>query len=81
MKYLLPLILVGCATELTPDEREYRDNENAAKWELCKEIYKAHGKPTISYHDHGPHKTHKAWEVRDDLMHNQCHRLLRGVWD
>ena len=60
---------------------EYRDAENAHKWEVCKAVYHRAGKPTISYHRHDKRFRHSPMEIRDDLTKNNCHRILRDVWD
>jgi len=77
---LLTLLLVGCASTLTPDERQYRDVENALKWDACQKIYAEHGKPTISKHAHGRTRKHRPHEVREDLILNNCQSILRD-WD
>ena len=60
---------------------EYRDAENANKWEVCKDVYHRAGMPTISYHSHDRHFKHTAMQIRDDLRTNNCKRILRDVWD
>ena len=60
---------------------EYRDAENSAKWDLCQAVYNRAGKPTISYHGHHKRFRHSPMEIRDDLRRNNCHRILKDVWD
>jgi len=60
---------------------EYRDAENAHKWEVCKAVYKRAGAPTISYHRHDKRFRHSPMEIGDDLFKNGCHRILKDVWD
>jgi hypothetical protein len=76
---LLFSMITGCATPLTEAERENRDYaraERAAKLEVCQRLYKSLNKPMISTHAHRRGIKHRDWEVRDDLWHNNCHRLL-----
>ena len=71
--------MASCATVNT-DEFEYRDAENAIKWEECQRVYRDRGIPTLSYHHHQRGAPHKPWDVREDLSVNQCDAVL-GEWD
>lgn len=76
------LLLVGCAETLTQEEREYKNVENALKWDRCQEIYNELGKPTVSRHIHGKTRKHRPDEIREDLMLNNCHQILKRMgWD
>lgn len=77
---LLTLLVAGCAQTQTSEEREYRYQEDVMKWERCQEIYRHHGKPTISRHPHGGR--HWPAEVREDLWLNNCFQILKRTgWD
>lgn len=81
------LMLVGCASNLTPDEIEYRDAERAEQWRLCEMVYKANGVPTVHMghsHDRRYERLHSQKEaIRSDLLHNDCRRILKqtGLWE
>jgi hypothetical protein len=75
MRVLLLLLLAGCAT--VDEDTEYRDAENANKWAECQRIYRDLGAPTVSHHHHQRGRSHKSWEIREDLVLNQCSTLVR----
>ena len=77
------LILACSSAPLTPEEREYAQVERTEQWRICKSIYRAAGMPTYSTHMHSKNRKHKDWEVRDDLLDNQCRMILKraGLWD
>lgn len=73
---LLLFLIASCSTtRMTPDEREYVENERAAKWEACTRLYRAAHRPWISKHSHVYGK-HRDWEIEEDLWMNNCHKLL-----
>lgn len=83
---LASLLLCGCATadDITKEEREYRQAVDLANWKLCEEIYLAYGKPTFHKgHTHRIKNISSNHYVRQDLMSNNCKRLLKsgGLWN
>lgn len=84
MRYLLPLILLsGCASTMTDDEREYEQAEDYHQLALCEKVYEQLGAQMVSHHMHRDGRRHRHWEVKEDLRLNQCDRLLRrsGLWE
>ena len=75
MKYLIPLILAGCAA--MPEESLDRYRIDEANWLNCAYVYKREGK--ITYHEHIHEKAGK-WEIRSDLSLNNCRRVLGDEW-
>lgn len=81
MKYLLLLLLAGCASNLTEEDRAYRDVVDRGNWEACNKLYLLHGKPTFhTNHRHmGGRKTHSR-DVRGDLTENHCRMIMGDSW-
>jgi len=77
VKYLLPLLLVGCAS-MTEDDVEYRHTVDMANWINCQNVYLREGKPT--YHRHHHKSRMKAVEIRDDVFVNSCRMVLGEEW-
>lgn len=77
---ILPLFLIflGCATTITPEEREWREAIDAENWKMCEYAYQKAGRPTIHYHLHGHHV--RSWMIRDDLGDNHCKSVLGKYW-
>lgn len=75
----LSLVLVGCAplTETERFQREYDHAVNEERWAECQRIYKNARVPTVSDHAHIAGWPHKPWQVRDDLLLNNCDSLLK----
>lgn len=81
MRFLLFfLLLAGCATltEKEKEERAYNEQIDRENWELCQEVYRRSGVATYSRHSH--HNQHRPHEIRDDLMVNECRRVLGPYW-
>ena len=80
---LICLFLAGCASNLTADERDWREGIDRENWRLCDRAYRQARKATIhlnhshKYEDRRPVKHHF---IRDDLMRNQCRSILRDYW-
>ncbi len=69
----------GCST-MTPDEREALHARNVINWERCKVEYASVYKKTRTNHGHRRGFPHKAYEIRDDLLVNNCRRVLGKYW-
>jgi len=84
VKYLpLLFLLASCAplTELQKEEREYRSDIDRENWYMCNKAYSAHGAPTIHYdHRHGRRDNVRSWDIKSDLMVNQCRSILGEAW-
>lgn len=79
MRYLILLLIVGCASQLTEDEileREYNQAINKENWYMCQKVYADNGSPTYSRHAHSKHRKHTDWDVKDDLTWNNCKFVL-----
>jgi len=81
MKFSILLLLVGCTT-MSVEDREYLNAENAHRWEVCKQIYDRSGVYTMSRHSHQAGRTHRPFEIKDDLFDNGCAAILRRMgWE
>ena len=83
MKYLLFLLLIGCAslTELEKEEREYREGMDAENWAACDKILSANHIITVHInHSHGPRSGAGPMDIRMDLLNYRCKRLLGEAW-
>lgn len=70
----------GCATQLTPEEREWRRGIDAENWRLCEMVYQRQNVVIVSDHPHVRHRRHRPHEIQSDLVANQCRRVLKEYW-
>ena len=82
MRYLVLLLLVGCATQLTFEEREYRYAETYEQWWVCKEMYLRGGGVWITHWHHSKAiekglKRPIEYNMVDDILRNNCSSILR----
>jgi hypothetical protein len=81
MKYLLLLLLAGCATDLTDEERAYRDVVDKGNWEACAALYERYEKPTFHMgHIHRRGHRVRRGDIRDDLTYNRCKMVMGESW-
>ena len=64
---LVILALTGCASTLTPEEREWRAAIDAENWALCERVYRE-ARVMIVYTEPSM--------VKRDLVVNECKRVL-----
>ena len=82
---LLALLMAGCATTLTEEEqqekafeREWKRGIDAENWRMCELMYKQAGKQTLHVdHQHNRRGPPRHWEIKSDLMYNQCRMYLK----
>ena len=79
------LIMIGCASELTEEERLERTHMNQAidaeNWALCELVYKRRGEWTLHMnHSHSKMRRIYPWMVESDLQVNNCRMILRDYW-
>ena len=74
--------VVGCAAgpQRPVYEQEARFAIDTENWETCKLVYSNELVPTISTHTHRKGRTHRSWEVKDDLNLNYCRFILGKYW-
>ena len=83
MKYLPLILLVGCASNLTEGEREWREGIDRENWALCERVYRDQRRPTLHVghtHKYEGRRPPKIWHVRDDLRTNYCRSVLGRYW-
>lgn len=83
---IICLSISGCAHTISESEfeaREYKRAENVEKWALCQRVYRNTGIPTYSNHLHLYGRSHRYYEVTEDLRLNKCHQILKQleIWD
>ena len=82
---MVTLLLSGCAGQaLTEDDlfdREWREGIDANNWAMCKQAYRQVNTPTQSNHTHRRGRTHRPYEIKSDLVANQCMMTLRNYWE
>lgn len=81
-------------TDLTEEElkayedeqfrREYNRGIDADNWRMCEKLYDQIGASTVHVdhqHDRRRRGRVRHWEIKSDLMYNECRRLLgREYW-
>ncbi len=84
---LLVLLISGCATTLTSeerlardDEREWKDQIDLENWLMCDSM----GIMFVHY-DHGHSRWDRGrrvsrWHIKSDLRHNPCYIALGNMW-
>ena len=81
MKYLLPLLLFGCAATETAEDVEWRHGIDKENWQMCEAIYKEARVYTLHIgHIHRRGIEPRWYEIRDDLYSNDCRRALGDYW-
>ena len=85
MRFLILLILVGCATQLTESEqidREYKLQTTFEEWKFCQKIYAKAGVVWYSTR----HRSSRRKDIRPsyldmrmDMGWNNCDTILRKV--
>jgi len=77
-------VLCGCsATPLNPLDRQLQHAIDAENWDLCQRSYnKTRDTRMASRHDHSRRHggRHTTWEVRQDLIINNCRVVLGKYW-
>ena len=76
------LMVVGCASTLSEDERLWRrsiDNENYAN---CSQVFDQSADAFMIHwgHRHGKNDRVYQIDIRHDLAFNQCKSILRDYW-
>ena len=75
MRYLVFIffIVLGCAA--APID-SFQSDKDRYDWESCRLVYKQSGVHTYSTHVHQRGRKHRDWEIRDDLVYNNCASIL-----
>ena len=79
MRYLVLLLLAGCAQNLTVDEeykRWHQRQVDIENWNMCKQVIR------VEIHDNhrADHRRNKHADIRSDLWTNSCRWVLRDNW-
>lgn len=86
---LLAILLAGgCASTLTEEQqqekewdREWKQGIDAENWRMCELMYKQAGKGTLHVdHQHDRRGPPRHWEIRSDLMYNQCQMHMKDEY-
>ncbi len=64
------------------DEREWRQGIDRENWVMCTFVYSKSSGHFMVHYDHriSRLRPHKIWEIRDDLVKNDCRRIMRKMW-
>ena len=71
------LIMSSCASNLTPEEIEWREGIDKENWSLCERMSAS---TTHVGHEHRKHRRLSHMDIRDDLSRNSCRMLLGEEW-
>ena len=74
-------LCAGCASTLTPEEREYQQAIDLENWVMCEKVYEQYGKWTIHRdHSHTRARPYPRGFVKQDLADNNCRKVLGEYW-
>ena len=73
------LILSGCATSQTPEEREWARAQARLNWENCQQAYRDHIPSLFLHYQHEPGEE-RPIDITSDLAFNECKRVLGSEW-
>ena len=79
---MLILVIIGCSTTLTDEERLWRQGIDAENWAMCEMAYQQWSIPT--YHKDHVHNIKrgpvKPYYIHSDLIWNSCKRAVGDYW-
>lgn len=74
------VLISACASDLTPEERAWREAMDFENWQLCMAVYDHHHRATVHADHVGHHHRPGHWSIANDLGTNKCRRLLGEYW-
>lgn len=74
------LLFISCSSldDISEDEREWRKAIDVENWELCQLAYRQEG--VAIRHNHIHSRYIRWYEIRDDLVVNNCAVILGDYW-
>ena len=75
MKLIALLLLSGCASNLSVEDREWREGIDRENWQMCDSAYNR-ARVVVYHMDHRHGRNAVWWQIKSDLVHNHCRKVL-----